>query len=83
MLYRKLTINNTEYEYVIGRSHTKVKFQGKAMAIYANASIGNPIGDPYSLNEKAQSYLVTPLNVKCAILGRSIPEFNTPEGVTR
>jgi hypothetical protein len=82
MSYRKLKIKDVEYEYVIGRTHTKVKLNGKSMAIYTNASIGNPIGHPYASVLNPTNYLVTPLNVKNAILNKNIPEFNTPEGKT-
>jgi len=63
---RKLIIDNKEYEYVIGKDYTKVKFNGKS-TLFENRKIGNVI--------KEGRYRVTPKHVRRAIKGESIPEF--------
>lgn len=76
MSYRKLVIDDRTYEYSIGKSHTKIR----GGSVFENSKIGNPVvnGDGIEIGE----YVVTPLNVKHAILGLPIPIFTTSDGTT-
>lgn len=60
MSYRKLEVNGKQHEYVVGKTHTKVR-GGKT---YLNSSIGDQVGD-------TDSFVVTPYNVANAIKGIS------------
>lgn len=75
MSYRKLTINGINYEFVIGKTFTKVKKGGKAYTIFENEKIGSPhmqrscMGTFYTSGQ----FVITPLNVRNALLGENIP----------
>jgi len=58
MAYRKIIVNDIEYFYTIGKSHTKVKGVG----VFTNRDIGDPI-------PKTDKFIVTPYSVKNAING--------------
>lgn len=58
MSYRKITVNDKEYEYTIGEVFTKVKDVG----VFKNSEIGDPIVGSHK-------FYMTPYNVKNAILG--------------
>lgn len=58
MGYRKINVNDTEYEFVIGDSHTKIVDVG----VFKNSDIGDPIVG-------TDKHYVTPYNVRNAILG--------------
>lgn len=58
MSYRKITVNEQEYQYSIGKSHTKVK----GFKVFENRMIGDPISG-------TSDYVVTPYNVANAIKG--------------
>lgn len=86
MSYRKLKIEDKEYEYVIGKKFTKVKHMGKAFGIYHNHEHGNQVVsvDAYGMNFYPQNgyFVVTPENVRRMILNLPKPIFTTPEGET-
>ncbi len=70
MSYRKITVNEKSYEYVIGKTHTKVKGFG----LFVNAEVGNFIAHPDSpIHSGPRSYLVTPSTVAKIIGGDKVP----------
>lgn len=64
MSYRKITVNGTQYQYSIGKTHTKIK----GLPVFENSQIGDQISD-------TQDYVVTPYNVSNAILGKHTPRL--------
>lgn len=64
MSYRTIVVEDNKYEYVIGRTYTKVR----GLQAYRNAEIGNPVTG-------TDKFVVAPLNIKQAILKLPIPEF--------
>lgn len=74
MSYRKITVDGNTYEYTVGTTFTKVKVRPGLNWIYENELIGNRIG---------MRYVVSPENVRRAILGLPVPTFTCEEhGVT-
>lgn len=76
MSYRKLTIDDgVKYDYVIGKTFTKVKRDGKSYMIFENSKIGNPcMGPGYGMTfVLTGNFVITPQNVRNAILGEGIP----------
>jgi hypothetical protein len=66
MSYRKITVDGTTYEYVIGR--TKLKIKG--LGLYEIAKIGNRlVGTP----SRQPVYVVTPGTVAKVIRGEPLP----------
>jgi len=67
MSYRKITVNDKQYEYVIGKTHTKIKGKG----LFKNSEVGVPlkrrVGD-----EVKESFVVTPAIVADLIAGKPI-----------
>jgi hypothetical protein len=65
MSYRKITVDEKTYEYVIGKTHLKIKGFG----LFENSKIGNFIvnGGP------REQYLVTPGTVAKVIRGDTLP----------
>lgn len=63
MAYRKITVNEQVYEYIIGSSHIKIKNFG----LFKVADVGNFI---IGSNKK---YLVTPATVARIIKGEPVP----------
>ena len=64
MSYRKIEVNGTQYEYVVGRSHVKVRGPGMSKVL-AKSDIGQLIGD--------DRFVVTPANIRNVVLGRNGP----------
>ena len=64
MSYRKIEVNGKTYEYVVGRSHVKVRGHGISKAV-AKSEVGQPIG--------GDRYVVTPASIRNVVLGRSGP----------
>lgn len=71
MSYRKISVNGIEYEYVIGKSHIKIKGHG----VYSVKAHGNPVAYPdHNGNpEKTKEYVATPKTVSAIILGKPTP----------
>lgn len=63
MSYRKITVDNKEYEYTVGKSNTKVKGVG----VFNNADIGDSVETGYK--HRPFKYIVAPYNVANAIKG--------------
>ncbi|MCS4089978.1 hypothetical protein [Rhizobium sp. BK176] len=61
MSYRKIEVNGTTYEYVVGRSHVKIRGPNFSKVL-TKAEVGQPIGD--------DRYVVSPANIKNIVLGR-------------
>lgn len=67
MSYRKITVDNKEYEYTVGKKYTKVK----GLGIYKNSEIGDRVAlDTKWVTEK---FVVAPYNVANAIKGIYAP----------
>lgn len=67
MSYRKITVDNKEYEYTVGKKYTKVK----GLGIYKNSEIGDSVAlDTKWVTEK---FIVAPYNVANAIKGIYAP----------
>jgi hypothetical protein len=66
MSYRKIVVSGNAYEYVIGKTHVKVKGVG----LFLKSEWGNPI-DRYSrqTRELYTTYVITPDTVRRIILG--------------
>ena len=64
MTYRKIEVDGTTYEYVVGRSHVKVRGPGFSKVL-PKAEVGQPVGE--------DRYAVSPANIRNVILGRSGP----------
>ena len=58
MSYRKITVNDKQYEYVVGKQFTKIKNVG----LFRNDQIGEVTG--YSCLRNENIYSVTPAVVK-------------------
>lgn len=86
MSYRKITVEDKTYEYVIGKKFTKVKLEGKSFGLYSNDEYGNQVVKPWGYSDDkfniTNDFIVTPLNVKHMILGLTRPSFETREGKT-
>jgi hypothetical protein len=90
MAYRKINVNDVDYEYVIGKKFTKVKLNGKAFKIFENEKIGNELfyggcwgsGHFYKMGPGIGIFVVTPINVKNALLGIDIPSFQCQHGTS-
>lgn len=70
MSYRKITVNDTRYEYVIGRTNTRIRGL-KPKEIFLNSEIGTR-ADPLAekkFNNRAPLYQVTPAVIRALILG--------------
>lgn len=63
MSYRKIIVDGKQYEYSIGKTHTKIK----GMEVYKNSDIGDEIESTTSY--EIQGYVVSPYNVANAIKG--------------
>ena len=64
MAYRKIEVKGIKYEYVIGRSNTKIK----GIGVFDNAKIGTSIG--------SNRILITPLVIRSVILNEPIPKIS-------
>lgn len=67
MSYRKITVDNQEYEYTVGKEYTKVK----GLGIYKNSEIGDSVAT--GLKYKPEKFIVAPYNVANAIKGIKKP----------
>lgn len=63
MSYRKITVDNQEYEYTVGKSNTKIKGVG----VFHNEDIGDKVETGYK--HKPFKFIVAPYNVANAIKG--------------
>lgn len=68
MAYRELKVGNQIWRYIIGKKFTKIVDAEGNNHIRENSIIGNPA-------KGQKEHIVTPQNVKNAILGRPVPEF--------
>ncbi len=77
MAYRKINVNGTQYEFVVGKSHTKIKKIG----VFKNEDIGHGIPyccdccdetlhDLYGYNPVNEHTGVSPGDVKKVILSQ-------------
>jgi len=80
MSYRKITVDGKTYEYVVGRTHLKIKGFG----LFATAEIGNPVRkgrkapgiDAWGRRNRGDAYeafVITPEVVRRVIKGESLP----------
>lgn len=67
MSYRKIEVDGKSYRYSIGRSHVKITGDGFSR-VFKKAEIGQPIA-------YRDDHVVTPRNIRDAILGRSLRTF--------
>lgn len=67
MSYRKITVNDKRYEYVIGKTHTKIKDVG----LFKNSEVGVPLKKRVG-DEVKTSFVVTPAIVADIIAGKPI-----------
>lgn len=67
MSYRNLEVNGKTFRYIIGRSHVKITGDGFSK-VFTKAEIGQPIAF-------RDDHVVTPRNVRDAILGRPLRTF--------
>lgn len=65
MSYRNIEVNGKPFQYSIGRSHVKIRGEGYSQ-LFAKSEIGQPI-------EYSTGHVVTPANIRNAILGRTGP----------
>lgn len=65
MSYRKLEVNGATYEYVVGRSHVKVRGPGFSKVI-PKSEVGQPVG--------TNQHAVSPGNIRDVVLGRPGPK---------
>lgn len=63
MSYRKITVDNKQYEYTVGKTYTKIKGVG----VFHNSDIGDSVETGYK--HKPIKYVVAPYNVANAIKG--------------
>jgi hypothetical protein len=61
MSYRKIEVNGKTYEYVVGRSHVKIRGPNFSKVL-TKAEVGQPIGK--------DRYVVSPANIRNVVLGR-------------
>lgn len=69
MSYRKITVDNQEYEYTVGKSNTKIK----GIGIFKNEEIGDKVIHEYKGD--TDKFVVSPYNVANAIKGISKPRI--------
>lgn len=67
MSYRKITVNDKRYEYVIGKTHTKIKDVG----LFKNSEVGVPLKKRVG-DELKRTFVVTPAIVADIIAGKPI-----------
>lgn len=67
MSYRKITVDNQQYEYTVGKEYTKVK----GLGIYKNSDIGDSVATGYKYHP--EKFIVAPYNVANAIKGIKKP----------
>lgn len=65
MSYRTITVNEQIYEYVIGRSHTKIRNFG----VFENSLIGEKVQPDSGVKLTEDKYTVSPFHVANAIKG--------------
>lgn len=65
MSYRTITVNEQTYEYVVGRSHTKIKHFG----VFENRLIGEKVQKDCGIKLTEDKYTVSPFHVANAIKG--------------
>ncbi len=65
MSYRKINVNSKTYEYVVGKSHVKIRGHGVSK-VMAKSEVGQPVG--------VDKHIVTPANIRNVILGRPGPQ---------
>ena len=70
MHYRKITVNDKEYEYVVGKWDTKVKGVG----VFRNKDWA------YGLNPDDGEFMVSPRHIKGMILGVSAANEHPEDG---
>jgi hypothetical protein len=77
MTYRKIKVNDLSYEYVVGKSHTKIKglgtFSNSAIGqqfdIMCHCGCGMSLAEAYGHKDKNWTVVgVTPANIKDTIL---------------
>lgn len=61
MSYRKIEVNGKTYEYVVGRSHVKIRGPNLSKVL-PKAQVGQPIGE--------DRYVVSPANIRNIVLGK-------------
>ena len=74
--YRNITVAGKNYRYNVGSKFTEIRDGNDEKFIHENRVIGNPHVDK-------KRFIVTPLNVQHAILGRPVPELRCEEHGTR
>lgn len=67
MSYRNIEVNGKTFKYTIGRSHVKIVGDGYSR-LFTKAEIGQPVAH-------RDSHVVTPRNIRDAILGRPLRVF--------
>jgi hypothetical protein len=62
MSYRTITVKDISYEYVVGRTHLKIKGVG----IYLKSLVGDPVG--------YRTFVITPKTIARVLRGQLEPE---------
>lgn len=65
MSYRKIEVNGKTYEYVVGRSHVKIRGEGFSKVL-PKSEVGQQLGE--------DRYVVSPANIRNIVLGRPGPK---------
>lgn len=68
MSYRTITVNEQTYQYVVGRTHTKVRNFG----VFENRLIGDKVDADVGVKLSEDKYVVSPYHVANAIKGIKI-----------
>ncbi len=78
MSYRKITVDDKQYEYVIGKTHTKIK----GLGLYPNIELGDTVKKPGFIGGPDKTF-ITPGMIADVIRGKKPRSIHETKSMQR